>query len=47
VLDHLKGELLARIVGRVFCQEPAQKTPASAQLVAEAAVIHRNVLVVF
>jgi hypothetical protein len=57
VLDHALGDLTASIVGRVLCQEPPQKTPASAQgkadreceLVAERAVIHRgrSVLVLF
>jgi hypothetical protein len=30
VLDHPVGDLPPSIVGRVLCQEPAQKSPASA-----------------
>ena len=48
VLDHPLGELLARVIGHVFLEQPAQEIAATAdseadregELVAEGAVIH-------
>jgi hypothetical protein len=54
VLHHLLGELLARVVGDVLPQEPAQEIAAAAdgeadrerKLVAEGAVIHQSMFLI-